>query len=262
MHLRHLQKNKLQNLLKAAHSKNNCIYLLQHLRRYCNTLSDHWEKSASPVSSCENLWHASGFEPGEAVSADAHLCSAAGGPAERQTEVLVSVRRKLHWIMISHYGGVTPLALPPRCHTADCRSRRGHRGTEPGRSTGAVWDWRRLITSPVGALWEPVGPCRKPQRAVLPAITGCWSPMRPHFHPPFWVLWTIGCISFPPRLFSRWWTAGSYFEVNGGREGGRSHMLGHFQHYRHNTNRSQCFHADKKLYFFLLTYKTHAGLWS
>lgn len=95
---------------------------------------------------------ASGFEPHETVRTDTHLCSAAQGPAERQTEVVVSIFRKLHWIMFSHYGGVTPLALPLRCHTADCHSRRGHSGTEPGRSTGAVWDWGSLITSPLGAL--------------------------------------------------------------------------------------------------------------
>lgn len=39
--------------------------------------------------------------------------------------------------------------------------------------------WRRLITSPLGALWGPVGPCINLLRAVLPAITGCWNPTRP-----------------------------------------------------------------------------------
>lgn len=39
--------------------------------------------------------------------------------------------------------------------------------------------WRRLITSPLGALWGPVGPCINLLRVVLPAITGCWNPTRP-----------------------------------------------------------------------------------
>lgn len=118
--------------------------------------------------------------------------------------------------------------------------------------------WRRLITSPLGALWGASWPLYKPTESRVTGYYWVLESNEAVHRSGFWILWTVGCISFRACLFYRWWTAGSYFKG----EEGWSLMPGHLispSALSSHTHLCQCqcwLCRNQCQYFFLLTYNT------